>query len=72
MLLNTLLFTFSDNGVECNVHLINNGLTIDGSNVMIEYAFVGDYTRCKLDDGEFLDCKFLFHKNVMFLACAMN
>ena len=46
-----------DNNIECSVHLINNGLTVSGNTIVVEFAFFGDYTRCKLDDEDFKDCK---------------
>ena len=41
---------------DCNVHLVNDGVTVSGSSAVIEFASTGVFSKCKLAHEDFKDC----------------
>ena len=54
-------FEISDHPDFCGLHLINDGLTVTGTSIHVEFAGVPthiDTFRCKLDSKPGFDCEF--------------
>ena len=59
---------------QCSVHLINNGVTIENNSVTIEFDGTGPSEEivvsefvCRLDDEEFVTCKFVDERNWKYI-----
>lgn len=54
-------FEISDDPTYCTTHLINDGVTINGDNVTVEFAGIGSAAShlCKLDRNDPFICKSL-------------
>ena len=52
-------FEISDDPTYCTTHLINDGVTVDGDNVTVEFAGIGSAAShvCKLDSRDSFICK---------------
>lgn len=57
-------FELSDHPDFCGLHLINDGLTVNGSSIYVQFAGVPSTIqifRCKLDNKPGFDCKLNLH-----------
>ena len=52
-------FAYTANPAICTVHLINDGVTVDGDTATVEFTSSGPATsfQCNLDRGDFIPCE---------------
>ena len=60
-------FICTESGIICAVHLINDGITINGNTATVEYVTNGptDKTVCTLDRQPFFSCE-LHRHNILY------
>lgn len=57
------LFIIGEDSSSCAIHLMNDGISIDGRNVSIHFVGIGPVESyfCRIDRSPFLPCEFSMH-----------